>query len=350
MKEQMLRQAPHDATGYALVLPAAQEGESPKIVPRRKRGEDRAPYRLSPFDYPLDIRLRDATWYRILWFGKNGQQVPPPSDTGIPSLYFFLGAAEHTALREFTKRQEPLALSDGAFDADKTKRLAPPEATSETQEATISPQTEPVEPAPQSPPEQSSAPAPVNEPRESPAPVPASKNSPQKIHPFWSAEGKCLLHVESLAQLLYEERAALAKKQGQTAPTEPLTQLSGDERKKIRRMAKHPAMVELGRSLVEHIASVQSEGIDVLESLPLNIEARSPPEQHLLREAHKHPDKRKYVDYLYQRARALLAGEPHLAEPTTALSVAERKQLTKLVFDLRSLSTIVKISDGGLGT
>lgn len=354
MKEQILKQAPQGATGYALVLPAAQEGAPPKLVPRRKRGASRNPYRLAPFDYPLDIRLRDATWYRILWFGKGGELIPPPPGSGIPSLYFFLGPPEPVVLREVQTRLEPLALTAGATDADKPKQLVASESVSETQEVTVSLPAEPVDSAQQSPlertpPEQTSAPTFVNEPKDSTHPVPASKKPPQKLHPFWSAEGKCLLHVESLAQLLYEQRAALAKEQGQTAPPEPLTQLSGDERKKIRRMAGHPAMVQLARMLLEHIASVQSEGIGILESLPLNIEARSPFEQQLLREAQQYPDKREYMEYLYRRARTLLAGTSPPLEPKTALSTAERKRLTKLVFDLRSLSTMVKLSDGGTG-
>ena len=108
-------------------------------------------------------------------------------------------------------------------------------------------------------------------------------------------------------------------------------------------------MVQLGRMLLEHIASVQSEGIGVLESLPLILEARSPSEQQLLREAQQHPDKREYMEYLSRRARTLLAGMSPPLEPKTALSTAERKRLTKLVFDLRSMSTMVKLSDGGVG-
>lgn len=354
MKEQVLRQAPVDVVGYGIVLPATSSDARPKIVPRRKKGEQRTPYRLSPFDYPLDIRLRDATWYRILWFGKEGELVPPPPDSGIPSLYFFLGPPEHVAPREIPTRLEPLVLTADATDSDKPKQLVASESTSETQEVAVSLPAEPVDSAQQSPPEQSppeptSAPDFVNEPKDSPHSVPASKKPPQKLHPFWSAEGKCLLHVESLAQLLYEQRAALAKQQGQPAPTEPLTQLSGEERKNIRRMARHPAMVQLSRMLLEHMASVQSEGIGILESLPLNIEARSPSEQQLLREAQQHPDKREYLEYLYRRARTLIAGTSPPLEPKTALSTAERKRLTKLVYDLRSMSSMVKLNDGESG-
>lgn len=379
IREQLLRQAPQGATGYALVLPAAQEGAPPKLVPRRKKGQDRSPYRLSPFDSPLDIRLRDATWYRILWFGKDGEQIPPPPDSGIPSLYFFLGTPDRVAPREIPTRLEPLALTADATDSAKPKLLAVSELVSETQEAAVSLPADPVDSAPQSPPEQSSPEQSppeqsppeqtspeqtspeqsppeqssvqclVSEPKDSHHFVLASKKPPQKRHPFWSAEGRCLLHVESLAQLLYEQRAALAKEQGQPAPPEPLTQLSGEERKNIRRMARHPAMVQLGRMLLEHIASVQSEGIGVLESLPLILEARSPSEQQLLREAQQHPDKREYMEYLSRRARTLLAGMSPPLEPKTALSTAERKRLTKLVFDLRSMSTMVKLSDGGVG-
>lgn len=349
IKAQVLKQAPPDAVGYGIVLPATSSNARPKIVPRRKKGEQRTPYRLSPFDYPLDIRLRDATWYRILWFGKGGELIPPPPDSGIPSLYFFLGPPEHVAPREIPTRLEPLVLTVDATDSDKPKLLAVSDLVSETREAPVSSPADPVDSAQESPPEPTSAPTFVNEPKDSPHFVPASEKPPQKLHPFWSAEGKCLLHVESLAQLLYEQRAALAKEQGETAPAEPLTQLSGDERKRIRRMARHPAMVQLARMLLEHIASVQSEGIGVLESLPLNIESRSPSEQQLLREAQQHPDKREYLEYLYRRARTLIAGTSPPLEPKNALSTAERKRLTKLVYDLRSMSSMVKLNDGETG-
>ena len=363
IKAQVLRQAPPDAVGYGIVLPATSSETRPKIIPRREKGQDRTPYRLSPFDYPLDIRLRDATWYRILWFGKDGEQILPPPDSGIPSLYYFLGTPDHVELRETPSKQQPLPLAALAPDVTGPLRLAVSEHVAETVSETESATRDgtgrvsvsPVDSAQQSPSEQPSmtqSPAEQRsgldvggESNETQHPVAASVSRPQKLHPFWLAEGKCLLHVESLAQLLYEQRVVLAKEQGLAAPSEPLTQLSGDERKKIRRMARHPTMVQVGRALVEHISSVQEEGIGVLDSLPLNIESRSPSEQQVLLDAQKHPDTREYLEYLFRRARTLLAGTPPPLEPSNSLSSAERKRLTKLVFDMRSISHAVPPPD-----
>lgn len=124
IKVQILRQAPPDTVGYGIVLPATSSDARPKIIPRRKKGKGRTPYRLSPFDYPLDIRLRDATWYRILWFGTDGQQIPPPPGSGIPSLYFFLGAPDHGSMGEFPSQKVLNSTAQEATAEDKPKRLS----------------------------------------------------------------------------------------------------------------------------------------------------------------------------------------------------------------------------------
>ena len=375
IKEQVLRQALPNAVGYGIVLPACSSDARPKIIPRRKKGEPRTPYRLSPFDYPLDIRLRDGIWYRLLWFGNTGALIPPTPDSGIPSLYFFLGTPDQAELREALSKQQPSLLTASATElmrslpvvVTETKAESVSTVVSATVSETLSAMQDGMGPAspeavglaqqspsaqsPQteSPAEQRSALDVGNERNDALLSAAASGKYHEKLHRFWLEEGKCLLHVESLAQLLYEQRLVLVKEQGVAAPSEPLTQLSGDERMKIRRIARHPTMIQAGRALVAHISSAEAEGIGVLDALPLNIESRSPSEQQMLLDAQKHPEKREYLEYRFRRVRTLLAGTPPPLEPRNSLSSPERKRLTKVVLDLRSMSTAVPLSGGDAG-
>lgn len=93
-EQQVLCQAPPEATGYRLVLPLGSHAETPKLAPESStRGELRA-WCLRPFELPDDIRLRDGHVYRILWVGPQGELVAPQRTQHLPALHFFLGPAD----------------------------------------------------------------------------------------------------------------------------------------------------------------------------------------------------------------------------------------------------------------
>ena len=345
MKEQVLRLAPQNATGYRLVLPATQDGALPKLAPRRQNGEPRPCYQLAPFEYPLDVRLRDGKWYRILWVEKEGRAVHPSPEQGVPSLYFFLGTPDRGELPHSQQWQPPALLVDSGADNDQPKLLTAP--------ATEALATS--EPVP-TPPDQAEQPAATDcaQAKESqkdqptlkstePEPTPKVKTEP--LHSFWTQEGKYALQLESLAQLLYEQRLAAAKAEGGPLPTEPLTQLSRDERKNIRKFASHPALLKLGRFLNLRFEAAKQAGSGAFESLPLNPATLSESDQRLLQSVPRDPEKKRFVTYLHQRGNALLVGDPLPVAPQTEVPAAERKRLTKVLSDLRSITSMVKTSD-----
>lgn len=307
LKTQVLRQAPPDAVGYGLVLPASSSDARLKIIPRRKKGEGRTPYRLSPFDYPLDIRLRDATWYRILWFGKGGERIPPPPDSGIPSLYFFLGPPDSRFFFDSSSVDRPL-------DARET---SPDEILSDNGGAPA---------VPTSP--QSELPKVLTEGNEEEESItPASL--PEETVPR--------LSIELLAQCLYEQRVSAAKEQGRTPPPEPLTCLSSDERKWVRRREQSSPFDALGHSFAQSFSSASSEAIDQYIASLRESERPRASDRQLLREVQTTPAKRSYVDYLFLRSAALLSGEPPPVEPKAPLTAQERHRLRKLILHPGSL-------------
>jgi hypothetical protein len=53
------------------------------------------------------------------------------------------------------------------------------------------------------------------------------------------------------------------------------------------------------------------------------------------------PDKQVYLDYLYARRDALLIGDPLPKEPSSKLSAAQRKRLSKIVADVRPIAELL---------
>ena len=339
IKVQILRQAPPDAVGYGIVLPATSSDARPKIIPRRKKGKGRTPYRLSPFDYPLDIRLHDATWYRILWFGEDGEQVPSPPDSGIPSLYFFLGTPDRGSMGEFPSQKVLDSTAQEATADDKPKlpgvSTVPPQALPAIGDSGALSTLMPDDAASESL---------ATHANEAPSKAESSVvEYAAHLAELASASSYPSIQnwtIDSLAQCVYEQRVALARMQGQTPPPEPLTQMSSDERKKIRRMAQHPFIVEMTRSFVERFESIYRVGIDRYVSQPMNTRHLKEFDRRLMHDAQTAPDKRNYVEFLLLRAHALLSGASLPIEPQTNLTAQERQRIRKVVLDVDSFVTM----------
>lgn len=272
-------------------------------------------------------------------------------------MYFFLGTPNQiSALPIARDRASPLLDADAAAAEPKvlmlptvstadtsppataleviTSRSLPKDAVARHDEAAVSaPVTAAVESASGAQPDE-----------------PTPKQGAQPLHPFWAEEGKCALQLESLAQLLYEQRAAQAREAGQPPPPEPLTQFGREERKKIRRLAEHPRLVRLGGLLRAHFESAKGDGMGAFESLPLDPTTLSETDRQLLLGAVQAPEKRRFLDYLHQRGNALLIGEQLPPEPLTTLSDEERKRIKKLLGDLRSIPIMIRNSNAASGT
>ena len=92
MEHQLATQAPEGAVGYRLVIAPQRAGERPSLAPRKRLGEERAFWALTPVHLPDDSRLQDGQQYRILWVRRDGTAVPPKPGSGLPMLHYFLGA------------------------------------------------------------------------------------------------------------------------------------------------------------------------------------------------------------------------------------------------------------------
>ena len=169
-----------------------------------------------------------------------------------------------------------------------------------------------------------------------PKPLPKSQ-----LDPFWDGPGKFAKRLESLAQVLYEQRLSAAQEAGFPLPIEPLTQLSREERKEIRRAASHEFWKALGVYLNQRFARAKRKGIGAVASLPIVPTPLDEKDQRLMDEVLASPEKRVYLDYLYARRDALLVGDPLPKEPVSRLSAPQRKRLSKIVADVRPIAELL---------
>ena len=169
-----------------------------------------------------------------------------------------------------------------------------------------------------------------------PTPLPKSQ-----LDPFWDGPGKFAKRLESLAQVLYEQRLSAAEEAGLPLPIEPLTQLSREERKEIKRAASHEFWKALGVYLNHRFARAKRKGIGAVASLPIVPTPLDEKDHRLMDEVLASPDKRVYLDYLYARRDALLVGDHLPKEPSSKLSAAQRKRLSKIVADVRPIAELL---------
>ena len=169
-----------------------------------------------------------------------------------------------------------------------------------------------------------------------PKPLPKSQ-----LDPFWDGPGKFAKRLESLAQVLYEQRLSAAEEAGLPLPIEPLTQLSREERKEIKRAASHEFWKALGVYLNHRFARAKRKGIGAVASLPIVPTPLDEKDQRLMDEVRASPDKQVYLDYLYARRDALLVGDVLPKEPPSKLNSAQRKRLAKIVADVRPIADML---------
>jgi hypothetical protein len=173
------------------------------------------------------------------------------------------------------------------------------------------------------------------------APPSVAKKSKSQLDPFWDGPGKFAKQLESLAQVLYEQRLSAAQEAGLPLPDEPLTQLSREERKEIKRAASHPFWQALGVYLNQCFSDAKQDGIGAVASLSIVPTPLDEKDQKLMDEVRASPDKQVYLDYLYARRDALLVGDVLPKEPPSKLNSAQRKRLAKIVADVRPIADML---------
>ena len=371
MREQVVAQAPEGAVGYRLVLSHRDGILPPVLIPRRSRSCPRAAYSLTPFEYPDDLRLCDGCWYRIVWIDSQGSRIRTEASVPVPGLRYTVGPVDTsqnvTQVRAETDRSAPFVLPSSQGTASQqvvTEHFAPSTSSSVASFSTDTPASHdaPTSPGPQAPVQINAlAVMPVGEqlsagnaqnpvatvsdptpPADSPDAITPPPPTPKpSLDPFWDGPGKYAKQLESLAQVLYEQRCIAAKEEGRPPPEEPLTQLSRDERKDIRRAASHPFWKALGGYLNQRFARAKRKGIGAFASLPIVPTPLNEKDKRLMDEVLASPDKRVYLDYLYARRDALLVGDTLPKEPACTLPSAQRKRLAKIVADVRPIAELL---------
>jgi hypothetical protein len=377
MRTQVMTQAPDGAVGYRLVLPNRDAAIPPKIIPRRKSTDSKSWYSLVPFEYPNDLRLCDGSWYRIVWIDSQGNRIRRERGAPIPGLCFVVGPASGSqnvaVVHSETEKPAPNALPE-APDTNATGTVTEPQTQMESPSVTPLP-SETVAPSSSSPPSDvpASSDSTSSVPSESAAVTAQAEPSPAQntgnpfapplwpgsivpntdgtslpvtqrkplLDPFWDGPGRFAKQLESLAQVLYEQRLAAAQEAGLPPPVEPLTQLSREERKEIKRAASHEFWKALGFYLNQRFARAKRKGIGAFASLPIEPTPLNDNDKRLMDEVLRSPDKRVYLDYLHARRDALLVGDELPKEPVCKLIAAQRKRLVKLVADVRPIAELL---------
>lgn len=342
MREQVLSQAPKEASGYRLVLPPRKTRDAPRLCPKRSRTRDAAWYTLAPFEYPDDLRLRDSRWYRILWVAAQGQRIRMKAEEPVPGLWYFVGPhGVRGHLRKTTNElQSPVSSARQAPAPLLVTAVTPSTATEPPTIATVATPAAAIE-----------------------GPTPSAATSPSPTEPQPMKEWNALLDSfppldvehsgllvsfvashEYMIQLLYEERLAEAKASGRSEPKQPITNLSHKELSSI-----HAALTSA--RLPSHFtqqcravfAFLRRNGTDVLTTLPVALFPLDEDQRRPIQHAASNHSKRTYARYVCAWQDARLADQPLPVEPNVNLSSKERNEIRKMMRDLRNVMFFQKL-------
>lgn len=379
----MLRQAPAGAVGYRLVLPARSLTASPPIAPGPDAWGAPRFWRLTPFQLPDDLRLRDGHLYRILWVDAHGELLPPAGTRQLPALHFFLGPPDSPASQKARQARQDAAILRNLSDPAERSRCAAElvrlrlDALKERQQhrrwkreqarAQAELHHDAVRPQPLSQPmpevqairELVSSPrlleyvargytahrgAPRPFPGANPGPSagePGTAALPSQTDPPLSEQDErtlcaLVLDPELQAQLIFEQRAAEAQAEGKLAPAEPSTQLTAAERARIRRVATDLSLLQALQRFLDAFQRACAQGVSGLFNLPAPFRSLNDADKQWLDKVRFMPDQAAYLGYLRQHQQALLKGQPIPHEPASRLSIKQRNVLKQVVRDRRA--------------
>lgn len=191
-----------------------------------------------------------------------------------------------------------------------------------------------------------------SEPAASKAPALSQPPQPEASPPITPAPGANQLRFlvaivtdpEKMAQFLYEKRRLAAQADGQAAPQEPQTDLSGDQRKEIRLLAQDPGLCSELFTLNQKFEDACRRGPEALFHLRAPFSSLRDGDRTWIRDGVATEERRVYLQYLRSRQAALLDGSSLPPHPPTRLSPKEQKLVRRVARDRRAMAVVAQRS------
>ncbi len=158
-----------------------------------------------------------------------------------------------------------------------------------------------------------------------------------------------ILDTEKFEQANFEMRRLQANSTDDLSLKEPFVELSGDERKKIRRIVTEPAMQKALLRLRDEFDTACHQGSEAMFALPQPFPSLQPSDREALRPLIQSPEHRAYTVYCQQRREAMLTAQPLPSEISTRLSGKEKKAIRKQLRDRRALAYVGSLMAGSTG-
>lgn len=149
-----------------------------------------------------------------------------------------------------------------------------------------------------------------------------------------------ILDAEKLAQANYEIRRLQVNNADDSSLKEPFVEISGDERKEIRRVVTDPGMQKVLLRLRDEFDAACKQGGEAVFALPLPFTSLQPSEGDKLRLLIQSPEHRAYVTFQKQRREAMMTAQPPPLPIATRLSDKEQKAIRKQLRDRRALAYV----------
>lgn len=149
-----------------------------------------------------------------------------------------------------------------------------------------------------------------------------------------------ILDTEKFDQANFEIRRLQANGADDSSLKEPFVELSGDERKKIRRIVTEPGLQEVLLRLRDEFDAACKQGSDAMFALSQPFTSLQPSDREVLRLLIQSPEHRNFMEYWQQRREAMLTAQPLPSEISTRLSGKEKKAIRKQLRDRRALAYV----------
>lgn len=152
-----------------------------------------------------------------------------------------------------------------------------------------------------------------------------------------------ILDAEKLAQANYELRRMKANSTDDSSLTEPLVEISRDDRRGIRRVVTEPDLQEKLLRLRDEFDAACKQGGEAVFSLPPPFTSLQPSDGDMLRLLMQSPEHRAYAVFQKQRREAMLTAQPPPSPIATRLSGKEQKAIRKQLRDRRALAYVCSV-------
>ena len=389
LRLQVQSQVPNGAVGYRLVLPGRLETDKPTLIPNRTRFRDTPFYRLSPFEYPDDLRLRDGRRYRIVWIDTHGHRMRLQAEQSVPGLVYSIGPpslqsderqgsptdSQDTTSEQVAMADPPSVVAQSAAPATGT---GPVQFVTVTQ--TVSPEAaeapaaviaiQPAASAATDSPSEVTATAgnagavtSSLQPSNAAPTIPDTSDSnevaldPQeeweKILSRFPVMGREINEMllafvtqpEYMIRLNYVQRIADAKTQGLPLPKQPRTHLHQGELDTIHAALSNSFAPSYFFPLCKAVfAHLRRFGTDQLATLPIPLYPLTLEMRRRMESVISHQAKRSYLEYCVAWQEALHDEHEPPSEPKSNLSAKECREFITMMKDMRYVSLFKKLT------